>query len=269
MKKIKIALAAGAFALVLSACGQTESAEETQEDAGSIIIEKIDGADEVRETQSSDLADTDAAESTKEEPPESAEGDAPETRDNFNPAETPKEEGKAVSDEQEAIQNQQSQTKESTDAGNSLFEAFLKNEVSVANPYVEGMNLTVMDDKNYESEFEDAQKKYAYVDVNADDNPELIFKISSDTSELMYILGICDNELICFDVFESHTRNISFSVYDYGLVWEIHNYDGFEETFYSYTADGQQVRARYFTEENEADLAAYEGEEPEWIAWEL
>lgn len=58
-------------------------------------------------------------------------------------------------------------------------------------------------------------------------------------------------------------------MYDYGLVWEIHNYDGFEETFYSYTADGQQVRARYFTEENEADLAAYEGEEPEWIAWEL
>lgn len=85
----------------------------------------------------------------------------------------------------------------------------------------------------------------------------------------MYILGICDNALICFDVFESHTRNISFSVYDYGLVWEIHNYDGFEETFYSYTADGQQVRARYFTEENEADLAAYEGEELEWIAWEL
>ena len=124
MKKMKIALAAGAFALLLSACGQTESAEETQEDAGSIIIEKIDGADEVRETQSSDLADTDAAESTKEEPSASAEGDAPETRDNINPAETPKEEGKAVSDEQEAIQNQQSQTEESTDAGNSLYEAF-------------------------------------------------------------------------------------------------------------------------------------------------
>ena len=38
---MKIALAAGAFALLLSACGQTESAEETQEDAGSIIIEKL------------------------------------------------------------------------------------------------------------------------------------------------------------------------------------------------------------------------------------
>lgn len=155
-----------------------------------------------------------------------------------------------------------------TNAGNSLYEAFLKNEISVANPYVEGMNLTVMDDKNYESEFEDAQKKYAYVDVNADDSPELIFKIGSDTSELMYILGVCDNELVCFDVFESHTRNISFGVYDYGLVWEIQNYDGFEETFYSYTADGQQMRARRFTEEDDADLAAHEGEEPEWIDWQ-
>lgn len=182
--------------------------------------------------------------------------------------ETPKEEEQAASDEQEPLQNRQSQTEESTDAGNSLYEAFLRNEISVANPYVEGMNLTVMDDKNYESEFEDVQKKYAYVDVNADDKPELIFKISSDTSELMYILGICDNELICFDVFESHTRNISFGVYDYGFVWEIQNYDGFEETFYSYTADGQQMRARRFTEEDDADLAAHEGEEPEWIDWQ-
>lgn len=48
--------------------------------------------------------------------------------------------------------------------------------------------------------------EYAYVDVNGDENPELIFKISSNTSELMYIWGICDNELVCFDVFETHTR---------------------------------------------------------------
>lgn len=146
-----------------------------------------------------------------------------------------------------------------------LYEAFLKNEISVANPYVEGMNLTVMDEKNYESEFEGAIKEYAYVDVNADDKPELIFTIGSATSELMYILGVCDNELVCFDVFESHSRSISFGVYDYGLVWETRDYDGFEMTFYSYTADGQQMVAKRFTEENGADLAAYEGEEPEWI----
>lgn len=223
MKKRKMALAAGAVILAISACGQTESAEGAQKDAGSLVIEKIDDEDEVQK------------------------------KDNTNSTEIPKEKG---------------QTDESTNAGNPLYEAFLKNETSAANPYVEGMELTVMDDEKYESEFENARKKYAYVDVNADDNPELIFKISSDTSELMYILGICDNELICFDVFESHTRNISFGVYDYGLVWEIQNYDGFEMTFYSYTEDGQQVRARHFTEENEADMAAHEGEEPEWIDWQ-
>lgn len=170
-------------------------------------------------------------------------------------------------DKQEMIQNPPAQTEEMKDGGDLLYEAFLKNEISVTNPYVEGMNLTVMDDKNYESEFEDAKKKYAYVDVNSDDNPELIFKISSGTSELMYILGICDDELICFDVFETHTPNLSFGVYDYGIVWKIQNYDGFEMTLYTYTDDGQPERARRFTEENRADIAAHEGEEPEWIDW--
>ena len=240
MKKRKMALVAGAVMLVLSACGQTESAEETQKDAGSLVIEKIDDEDEVQKTQAADSVTPDSSDGTEEEEPSATtEGDVPEKKDSTNSAEIPEEKGKEASDE--------AQTKESAETGNPLYEAFLKNEIS---------------------EFEDARKKYAYVDVNADDNPELIFKISSDTSELMYILGVCDNELTCFDVFESHTRNISFSVYDYGLVWEIQNYDGFEMTLYSYTEDGQQVRARHFTEENEADMAAHEGEEPEWIDWQ-
>ena len=105
------------------------------------------------------------------------------------------------------------QTESASDAGNPLYEAFLKNEIGVANPYVEGMELTVMDDEGYESEFENAWKEYAYVDVNNDEKPELIFKISSNLSELMYIVGICDNELVCFDVFETHTKNIAFGEY--------------------------------------------------------
>lgn len=240
MKKGKTVMAAGAVMLVLSACGQTESAEETQEDQGSLVIEKIDDAD-IQKMQNTDSTDTDSTGSNEQEL-------------TSNPQ-----------DEQEPIQNQQIQTEEMADESVLLYEDFLKNETSVANPYVEGMNLTVMDEKNYESEFEGARKKYAYVDVNNDDNPELIFKMSSDTSELMYILGICDDELVCFDVFESHTRSIDFGVYDYGLVWKMQDYDGFEMTFYSYTADGQPMEARRFTEENEADLAAYEGEEPDWI----
>lgn len=171
-------------------------------------------------------------------------------------------------DELEIIPIPQVQAETLTDTDNLQYEAFLRNETSVSNPYVEGMNLTVMDDKMYESEFEDAQKKYAYVDVNDDENPELIFKISSNTSELMYILGICNDDLVCFDVFETHTRNIAFGVYDYGFVWEYQNYDDFGMTFYTYTADGQRMEARHFTEENKADIAAYEGDDPEWIDWE-
>ena len=171
-------------------------------------------------------------------------------------------------DEQKMTQSPQIQTEELADNRDLLYEAFLKNETSVTNPYVEGMNLTVMDDKEYESEFEDAQKKYAYVDVNGDENPELIFKISSYPSELMYILGIYDNKLVCFDVFETHTKNIAFGVYDYGFIWEVQDYDGFEMTFYTYTADGQPMEVKHFLEENEADIAAYEGEEPEWIDWQ-
>lgn len=121
--------------------------------------------------------------------------------------ESVEKERQEASDDQEMIPDSQEQTEGVSDAGNPLYEAFLKNEIGVANPYVEGMELTVMDDEGYESEFENAWKEYAYVDVNNDENPKLIFKISSNLSELMYIVGICDNELVCFDVFETHTKN--------------------------------------------------------------
>jgi len=152
---------------------------------------------------------------------------------------------------------------------NPLYQAFLHNEIRVANPYVEGTYLTVMDDKDYETEFENAEKKYALVDVNMDENPELIFKISSYASELMYILGICNQELICYDVFETHTKSVSFGVYDYGLVWKCENYDAFSMIYYSYNEEGKPVEARRFTEGDEADIAAHEGAEPEWVDWKL
>ena len=155
-----------------------------------------------------------------------------------------------------------------TDTDNAeepLYKAFLNNEISVSNPYVEGMELTVMDDKDYETEFVDAQKSYALVDVNLDEKEELIFKISSYPSELMYILGIYNNELICFDVYETHTKSIRFGVYEYGFVWQCQNYDGFEMIYYSYSDDGQPHEVRRFTEGDEADMAAHEGGEPEWF----
>ncbi len=265
MKKQQMAMAAGVVILVLSACGQTESAEEKQKER--LIIERIDDAGEVQETETADPADLDSAESAGEEQSATPKDDAPEKRENSGSTESAEKERQEASDDQEMIPDSQEQTEGVSDTGNPLYEAFLKNEISVANPYVEGMELTVMDDEGYESEFENAWKEYAYVDVNDDEKPELIFKISSNLSELMYIVGICDNELVCFDVFETHTKNIAFGVYDYGMVWEVRNDDGFVKTFYSYTTDGQPVAARRFTEEDGADIAAYEGEDVEWIDW--
>lgn len=262
MKKQQMAMAAGVVILVLSACGQTESAEEKQKEER-LIIERIDDAGEVQETET-----VDPAESAGEEQPAAPKDDAPEKRENSGQTENVEKERQEASDNQEMMPDSQEQTEEVSDAGNPLYEAFLKNETGVANPYVEGMELTVMDDEGYESEFENAWKEYAYVDVNGDEKPELIFKISSNLSELMYIVGICDNELVCFDVFETHTKSIAFGVYDYGMVWEVRNYDGFEKTFYSYTTDGQPVENRRFTQEDGADIAAYEGEDVEWIDWQ-
>lgn len=251
MRKIKVVTAMGLVVLILSACGQTGNPEESPTSAadGSVNNMQQDREKPVQNQQ-------DETEMTKKPQDAPVMTQAPE--DGQKPTQTPQ-------DKPEMTQAPQVSTGGLSDTGNSQYEAFLKNEISVTNPYVEGMDLTVMDDKKYESEFEDAQKRYAYVDVNDDENPELIFKITSYPSELMYILGICNNELVCFDVFETHTKNIAFGVYDYGLVWEVQNLDDFGMTVYSYTADGQRMQARHFTQEDGADLAAYEGEEPEWM----
>ncbi len=256
-KKTGLLLSVMLACILLAGCGADDMPRDGQEltqseqDSQEFIQNEQDGQEPVEI-----LEDVQELSQSSEEGQELARN----PEDTQEPAQNPES-------EQGSAQNPQVQPEEWTDAGDSRYGAFLRNKISVANPYVEGMNLTVMDDKMYESEFENAKKKYAYVDVNGDENPELIFRISSDPSELMYILGICDDELVCFDVFETHTKNISFGVYDYGFVWEVQNDDGFGMTCYTYTADGQPVTARHFTEENEADIAAYEGEEPEWIDW--
>lgn len=57
MKKGKMVLAAGVVILVLSACGQTESAEEKQSEER-LIIERIDDVGEVQETETADPAES-------------------------------------------------------------------------------------------------------------------------------------------------------------------------------------------------------------------
>uniref|UniRef100_UPI0040567AA0 hypothetical protein n=1 Tax=Acetatifactor sp. TaxID=1872090 RepID=UPI0040567AA0 len=70
-----------------------------------------------------------------------------------------------------------------TDVGESnlepLYEAFLKNEITVSNPYVEDMQLTVMDDENYETEGDEAD-----IAVHEGEEPEWfelsIFEVDAD-----------------------------------------------------------------------------------------
>lgn len=156
---------------------------------------------------------------------------------------------------------------EIVDEGNSveeLYEAFLNNEISVANPYVDGDTLSVMTDEDYDGEFDDAEKRYAFVDMNSDEQEELIFKISAYPSELMMILGVSEGELICFDMMETHTNSIAFSVYDFGLAWKDEGYDHFVRSIYHYGEDGQPSLIRTFTEGDEASMETFAGDEPEW-----
>ncbi|MBR5566257.1 MAG: hypothetical protein IKW08_08900 [Roseburia sp.] len=156
---------------------------------------------------------------------------------------------------------------EIVDEGSSveeLYEAFLSNEISVENPYVDGDILSVMTDEDYNGEFDGAEKRYAFVDMNSDEQEELIFKITASPSELMMILGVVEGELICFDVMETHTNSIAFSVYDFGLAWKDESYDHFVRGIYHYGEDGQPSLIRTFTEGDEASMETFAGDEPEW-----
>ncbi len=143
-----------------------------------------------------------------------------------------------------------------------LYAAFLRNEISVPNPFVPDSELSFFDDRDYaqvEHVFEDAAKSFALVDVNNDGVPELIFRIYSSPDELMYILGIQGDQLICYDVQETHTFRISFWINDIGIVTWGQNYDGAEMICYTYDNDGSPLELIHFVwEEPDADSGVYE-----------
>ena len=141
---------------------------------------------------------------------------------------------------------------EIVDEGSSveeLYKAFLKNEISVANPYVEGGVLSVMDDEDFE--FTNAKKEYTLLDVNSDGAEELIFRMKEDYSNIMYILGVSGEELVAFDVYITHSKSMAHGVYDNGIVWWGQNYDGEEEVFYTYTSEGEAQELVHFVKANE------------------
>ena len=177
-----------------------------------------------------------------------------------------------------------------------LYAAFLRDELSVQNPFVpEGDNynteLSFFDDREYGQYF---RKSFSLVDVNDDGNPELIFKMTDSPSELVYILGIHDEELLCYDVHETHTSRMAFTIYDSGIVRWGQGYNGAEAIYYTYTDDGKIHELIHFVreegsdsdlyydyyylegneefqtglqsdEEYESVVSSYEGVEPEWF----
>lgn len=179
-----------------------------------------------------------------------------------------------------------------------LYAAFLLGEISVPNPYESGSELSFFDDREYAREehvFEYASKSFSLVDVNNDGVSELIFKIYDSPDELMYILGVQEDKLICYDVQETHTIHMSFRIYASGIVTWGQNYDGEEDIYYTYDEWGVPHELIHFVregrdsesglcydcyyrdgdetakcslqnnEEYEALAAPYKGEEPEWF----
>lgn len=179
-----------------------------------------------------------------------------------------------------------------------LYTAFLRNEIRVPNPFVPGDELSFFDDRVYaqdECVFENAAKYFSLVDVNHDGVSELIFRIYSSPDELMYILGVQGDQLVCFDIMLTHTVHMAFGIYDNGIVNWGQNYDGEEDVYYSYDSDGSPHELIHFVggetdidsglrydyyyldgdettkcslqsnEEYENLISGYKGEEPEWF----
>ncbi len=143
-----------------------------------------------------------------------------------------------------------------------LYAAFLLNELSVENPFVpEGYGysteLTYFDDRvDYDAHF---WKSFSLVDVNNDDAPELVFKMYDSPSEVVYILGVQDEKLICYDILETHTTHAGFFIYDNGIVKWGQNYDGEGERYYTFTEDGKERELIHFIREADSDSDLYYG----------
>ena len=141
-----------------------------------------------------------------------------------------------------------------------LYTAFLLNQISVEDPFVpEGYGydteLTYFDDRiDYDDCF---RKSFSLVDVNNDGNQELVFKMYNSPSEVVYILGVQDEKLTCYDIHVTHTTHMAFWVYDNGIVGWGQNYDGDEERYYTFTEDGKDRELIHFIRESDSDSDLY------------
>lgn len=140
-----------------------------------------------------------------------------------------------------------------------LYAAFLRGEISVANPYaseedaIPEFSFFFEQNEEYGNTFENATKSFSLVDVNGDGGEELIFAIDDGHDHIQFIFGILNDKLICYDVFETHTHYVGFDVYDNGNAWWGQNYDGGESVYYTYDGDGNPIELIHFVREYDSD----------------
>lgn len=178
-----------------------------------------------------------------------------------------------------------------------LYLSFLHGQIQLPNTSylsqsTEGYNqsISVLADEEYENnEFEGAVKQFALCDLNKNGTDELIFKMEAGKYQLIYILGIQNGELTCYDAFEIHTSGLSeYEVFENGYVLRLFTV---EEIFVEYDSDGTGLQKLHFegyqegdptyeyyyespdgltkhylesNEEYEAKLAEYTGNELKW-----
>ncbi len=96
-------------------------------------------------------------------------------------------------------------------------------------------------------------KRFALVDINNDGKEELIFDLYAPGGRLMFILAKGKkHELVCYDVFESHSSHVGFQINDNGTV----TYGALEDSkLYSYDSNGKRQELVFLHEENYPDTA--------------
>lgn len=160
--------------------------------------------------------------------------------------------------EQHSEPSQEKAIQELRDLGlEDLYCRFLYGEADMPILFVkdtgeEASSLDFYAEENNKTEFTSPHKQFALCDITGDGREELIFKIQDDPEELLFMIGIRDQELICYDMWETHTPRIGFKLYDNGVLCFGQTHTKAEEIFYKYDENGAASELLHFGRDEEA-----------------
>lgn len=132
------------------------------------------------------------------------------------------------------------------------YKQFLYGNKEIANSFNRDFPLSfyaeesIWEKEEYLFPKESLNKYFALVDVNDDGAEELIYKINSGNNKIMYIIGLVDGNLTVYDLFETQSRRVSFTVYANGNSLYRQDYSGEEEVFYEYDENGRPKELIHF-----------------------